>query len=1178
MTRSCRATAASSSSATAVLGLDFTARYPRFAALVAPDATHVADALNLRLPHRGMSGARIPEGGPRLSEAADPTPGAANSESVERDVVLNEVMYHPMGGGLDGEYVELHNVGSRNVDVSGWRFSEGIDFVLPPGTRIPPGGYLVVARDPERIRRLHGLPGEYVLGPGGDAGALYAFGRLEDHGEHIVLLDALDRVVDEVEYSSGGEWPAWAAGGGSSLELIDPRAENAVPQAWDASDDAAKAAPATFTYRGRFQGGPSELHVVLPDRGIALVDEISVRPAGDGPEAELIQNGGFEADGAGWTFDGNHGRSGRTAEEPIEGAASLKVIAAGPGDHRANGIQTPGADGAGLGALPAGEDVEVSLVARWRVGSRTLLTFAPGHSLAKAHELPVPRDLGTPGRENSVTRRLAARLGSADLGPVIWDARQEPAAPEAGEPVTITARVADPDGAASVEVRYAFGGPSDAPESASMAEVEPGLYRGAIPGQARGATIAYHVAAADGGGRAGRYPADRAARTHPSILDPARATPADRGWRAYRHVDRDEAGPLDDYRFVLTPADEARLFARKLHDDEPIEGALVVGRTRLHHGGTIRFDGGPWERPRASKTYRVVLAPDGLLQGRVAELSIEDHDARARLVQHVHSHLQTTYAGPHSEAFARVRWRLGGRPPEARDRVWVPDARFVAAWFPGDDDGDLVAMGPEPPPGLRHPPPGDRGLDGEDKESYRWFFTLRAHAGEDYYRRLIELARILDPEDTRDATLEANLPAHMHVEQVLRGLAVNLNIDAREAWGASGGTNTFLYRPPVAGIWHALTWGIDDAFGDVRSFLVPEDPAAPYEPGPFAEVNRLLNVPRFKRLTYAVLSEMVNGSGGLPPRFHSSFLAPYVARLEALGMTGTAAAKPGGFVDQRNGLLRERLRSVSYPQVRLAITTNGGEDFTTSETTVDLAGAAPVEAAYVLVARAGEVLVDYQAQYPSLTTWAVPSVPLEAGKNNALDVFGFDLQGNLVDHDAIAVTVPVLPPVISELRPAEAAAGEDIAVLGSGFRQGLRVFFGAAESPSVFFSEVQNPGSIGARVPEGRGTVLVTVRNSDGGTSEGKSFTYAPRFIRGDADSSGGLSPLNLTDAVVTLRYLFQGGDLDCLDAADSDDSGAVDITDPIVTLRHLFLGGSPPPAPYPSPGKDPTPDGLGCG
>jgi hypothetical protein len=88
-------------------------------------------------------------------------------------------------------------------------------------------------------------------------------------------------------------------------------------------------------------------------------------------------------------------------------------------------------------------------------------------------------------------------------------------------------------------------------------------------------------------------------------------------------------------------------------------------------------------------------------------------------------------------------------------------------------------------------------------------------------------------------------------------------------------------------------------------------------------------------------------------------------------------------------------------------------------------------------------------------------------------------------------------------------------------------------------------------------------------------FTSGSSFVRADSDSSG---VVNITDAIVTLDYLFRGAvSPRCLDSADANDDGQVDIVDPVFTILALFAGGAQPPTPYPAAGTDPTPDGLGC-
>jgi hypothetical protein len=94
------------------------------------------------------------------------------------------------------------------------------------------------------------------------------------------------------------------------------------------------------------------------------------------------------------------------------------------------------------------------------------------------------------------------------------------------------------------------------------------------------------------------------------------------------------------------------------------------------------------------------------------------------------------------------------------------------------------------------------------------------------------------------------------------------------------------------------------------------------------------------------------------------------------------------------------------------------------------------------------------------------------------------------------------------------------------------------------------------------------------GTSNRESCEVPVSFRRGDADRDGALS---LSDSVRILSALFLGEPIECWDAADLDDDGAASITDPIRLLDHLFLGGSPPPAPFPDCGPDPTPDDLRC-
>ncbi len=91
--------------------------------------------------------------------------------------------------------------------------------------------------------------------------------------------------------------------------------------------------------------------------------------------------------------------------------------------------------------------------------------------------------------------------------------------------------------------------------------------------------------------------------------------------------------------------------------------------------------------------------------------------------------------------------------------------------------------------------------------------------------------------------------------------------------------------------------------------------------------------------------------------------------------------------------------------------------------------------------------------------------------------------------------------------------------------------------------------------------------------SEGGSANHL--FVRGDANSDG---IIDVSDGNFLQQFLFSGGPApECFDAADVNDDGMLDAGDPAYLYDFLFTSSSPPPAPYPDSGTDPTPDAWVC-
>ncbi|NQT81868.1 lamin tail domain-containing protein, partial [bacterium] len=406
--------------------------------LTSSDGARVLDAFAFDEETMDISRGRYPDGGERWWAMVSPTPNQANEVSVEENVVINEIMYHSPSGKEEEEYVELHNRGSYPVALGGWSFTEGISYIFPK-VMIPAGGYLVLAKSPEAIMEKYQITG--VLGP-------FA-GILRNEGENIELRDSLGNIVDEVHYYDGGRWPLWAGGGGSSLELIDPRQDNSVAPAWEASDETGKAEWEHYEYEGvRGSGvhgtGQSEFHMFLMHRGICYLDDIEVR---DSKGANLIPNGSFDTGTTTWLIEGDHIQSERTTEDFHSEPACLKIVATGRGNTGVNRIECDTSP-----SLQTGTTYTVSFWAKWQRGIDLLMTRSWNHTMARANRLQMPEKLGTPGKINSVYQ--------PNLGPLIYDVTQWPIVPMSHQSVSVRARVTDADGADSVTLFYRNDGPS----------------------------------------------------------------------------------------------------------------------------------------------------------------------------------------------------------------------------------------------------------------------------------------------------------------------------------------------------------------------------------------------------------------------------------------------------------------------------------------------------------------------------------------------------------------------------------------------------------------------------------------------------------------------------------------------------------------------------------------------
>lgn len=420
-----------------------------------------------------------------------PSAGLANAFTVSNAVVIHEIFYHGHGTSPE-QWVELYNRSAGPVDLSDWAFSEGISYLFPSGTLLPAGGYVVVAWNPAAFAARH--PGLTALGP--------FSGSLSGKGETLSLSDANENIVNSVRYGDGGLWSEWADGGGSSLELRDPDADNTKPGAWEASDESTKTPWQTITYSGPATNAPSislsfwnELIFGLLDSGEVLIDDVSVTTG----STQLIQNGSFNGNANFWRIVGNH--SGTIVPDPFAPAnAVLKLTAASATDSLYNQANTTLKSGSAFHTINASSTYTISFRAKWLRGSNRLHSRLFCNRLPRQTLLEVPATGGTPGAANSRT--------VVNLGPTLAAFGHAPVVPAANAAATVTVEAADPDGIASVLLFRSVNGGAFTSTAMTAADR---TYSGTITGQSAGSIVQFYVQATDALGAVSFFPPEAAA-------------------------------------------------------------------------------------------------------------------------------------------------------------------------------------------------------------------------------------------------------------------------------------------------------------------------------------------------------------------------------------------------------------------------------------------------------------------------------------------------------------------------------------------------------------------------------------------------------------------------------------------------------------------------------------------
>lgn len=934
--------------------------------LYGPGKTTVLDAVEVKTRSRKRS----PDGEGALTFTTEmPT---------VTDIVINEIFYHhrpqyrdgetPFAE-IDGEWIELYHRGDTVIDLTGWELDGDIQFAFEDGTMLEPGAYLVI-----------------------DNGGVGFQGNLPNTSGDIILKDPAGNPADEVTYHDDGHWPKAADGGGSSLELRDPYADNDSASAWAASDELARGGWQEITYRGLAESSPvgqdnqwRELVIGLLDRGEILIDDIQVTEDPDGRKAPLVNNSSFQASIFGgtalrnWRFRGNHRHSELVPDPDDPNNNVVKLVATGATGHMHNHMETTFSGGS---RITNGETYEISFRARALSGSPQLLTRLYFNRLPKTHILATPSESGTPGQPNSTLE--------SNIGPTFSGLHHQPAVPEPNQACTVSVQASDRDGIAEMKLLWSIDG-GDISELA-MTITDSGTYEAAVPAQAAGAVIHFYVEATDAQGTSSQWPSKG-----PDS-------------RALYQVEDGRGGnaALNHLRIIMRP-DDADWMHESINvmSNDRLPATVIYKEKEVFYDVGVRLKGS--ERGRVTNQrigFNVKFPNQQRFRGIHRTVAIDRSEGVG--------------TGQFELLFNQMMTHSGSIPAEYNDLIHVISPRaahtgaaelqlarytsvFLDSQFDNGSDGNLYEYEliyyptSDDADGYKRPSPDSvvgtpvRDL-GDDQEDYRWNFLLKNNRERNDFTPIMRYAKLFS---MNDANFQAALPGLVDVERWLQGMALALLTGAGDQYGANSQHNGMFYERPD-GKFIFFPHDVDFAFNASRSITENSD------------LKKIIKNPAYERLYLAHVNNI------LTTTLNESYMTRWAEHFGEL-LPGQNFNSHLNYMVSRASSARSQVARMA-PQTNFGITTNGGSDLEVSTSTVALEGNGNLNLHQLRHNESGLIIAP---EWIDLETWRIV-VPLEPGPN-VITLQGLDVKGGVgsifspVGKDSITITnTGAFGPVTSE--------------------------------------------------------------------------------------------------------------------------------------------------------------------
>jgi hypothetical protein len=724
--------------------------------------------------------------------------------------------------------------------------------------------------------------------------------------------------ADTVHFFGGGRWPSFANGGGSTLELRDPNADNSKAEAWAASDESAKSSWQTYTYRMVAAASVTpnadpqwrEFVFGLLADGECLVDDISVVVSPASNPVQYIANGNFESGLSGWRVLGNHVRS-RVEVDPDNAANHvLHLISSGPEEHMHNHLETTFT---GARTVTNGATYEISYRAKWITGNNLLNTRLYWNRVARTTPLPIPALNGTPGARNS--------RSETNIGPTFAQFQHQPIVPQAGQAVTVSVVAQDPQNVAGCAIWWTANGSSWS--NAPMAAQGGGLYASTIPGYAAGTIVQFYVRAVDGAGAVSTFPAD-----------------GPTSGALYRVNDGlAQLGLTHNVRIILTVDNTALLHAdTNVMSNDTLPCTVIYDEKRAYYDMGVRLKSSERGRNDPARVgFHLQFNPEDLFRGVHPVMLVDRSSGGTRPAQEeiLLKHMAARAGGiPMTRGdICRV---LAPRIGQTGPAIFVPryEDEFVSSAFP-NGGGSLYELELTYYPttanaaGYKLPQPDAvQGVDitdlGSDKEQYRYNFITKNHRDVDDYSHLIANAKAWS---LTGSALNTQTHLTMDVDEWLRAYAmVSLcGVGDMYTFGNNHNLITFIRASDQRVLY--FPWDMDFSFNSAASSALVGN-------SPVNNFNKIITtIPANLRCFYAHVLDHISTS------YNTSYMTYWVNHYRNFS-PGTDYTADLAYIQQRTAAAISEINSAGGGS---AFAVSGTNVITTSNNLITLTGTAPVQ-------------------------------------------------------------------------------------------------------------------------------------------------------------------------------------------------------------------------------------------